>query len=189
MIWGADPRGYDAGLYTPHFGIGGASWRWPYSSSYWVTISVFDGNNVFSRCWPATYGSLYVPGNAKFGGRRISDVSYPSQKVYIYEQFGRHSGPFTYADYFGFPTAKPVVQAFDNSCSIKNSSDANYGANPNSGASYGPNPSIPYNPGLNSPDPAPPGGSLPSFVYYQYTKGGLKGVDFGGKENNNWRQY
>jgi len=188
VLWGTDPRGYDQGLFSPHYGIGGNNWRWPYSSSYWVTIAAFDNNPVGMRCYPATYASLYVSNAARFGGRRISDVMYPSQKVYIYEQFGRHAGKFGYWSYFGFDTAKPVVQMFDNSASIRPSAEANYGADPNSGTSYT-TASIPYNPAATAPDPYPPNGILMSRPYYQYTKGGLRGIDFKGKEINNHRAY
>jgi prepilin-type N-terminal cleavage/methylation domain-containing protein len=191
VIWGQDPRGYDAGLYSPHYGIGGDNWRWPYSSSYWVTVSVFDRNGAGYRSTPATYSSLYVtnpPLGGQYGGRKIGDVMYPSQKVYMYEQFGRHQGKFGYWSFFGFDTAKPVVQMFDNSARIRHSATANPGADPNTGASYA-TPSIPYNPAITSPDPYPPNGTLNARPYYQWTKGGLRGVDFDGKEITNFRAY
>jgi prepilin-type N-terminal cleavage/methylation domain-containing protein len=191
VIWGQDPRGYDAGLYSPHYGLGGNNWRWPYSSSYWVTVSVFDRNAPGYRSSPATYASIYVslpPQGGQYGGRKIGDIMYPSQKVYMYEQFGRHQGKFGYWSFFGFDTAKPVVQMFDNSCRIRHSATANPGCDPNTGASYA-NPFVQYNPAMTYPDPYPPGGMLLSRVYYQYTKGGLRGVDFDGKEILNYRAY
>ena len=192
MLWGRDPRGYDAGMYTPHYGIGGNNWRWPYSSSYWVTVSVFDRNLPPYRSSPAAYNFIYVslpPNGGKYAGRRINEIAYPQQKVYMYEQFGRHSGPFNYSTYFGFPTARPVVMFFDNSVTLRYSRDANYGCNPNSGTPSGQNFTTMYNPGPTSPDPFAGIAGLPSFLYYQYTKGGLKGIDFGGVENNKWQQY
>ena len=77
---------------------------------------------------------------------------------------------------------------FDHSARIRHSATANPGAAPNTGASYA-NPSIPYNPAINSPDPYPPNGTLNAKPYYQWTKGGLRGVDFDGKEITNFRAY
>ena len=185
--WGKDPRGYDMGMYTPHYGIGvgSANWRWPYSSSYWMTTGAYDGNRVGLRAYPATYNTLFIPGGAKFGYRKISQVSYPSQKVFLYEQFARHTGKFDFRQYHGFETAKPIVQMFDNSANDRSIRDVNPGAHPNTGANI----LVPYNPGPNSPDPYAGPGGLPSRLNYRYTKAGLHGVDLGGKENPDWQQY
>jgi prepilin-type N-terminal cleavage/methylation domain-containing protein len=186
ITWGRDPRGYDRGLYTPNYGIGGGdNWRWPYSSSYWVTMAAFDNNLRGSRASPASYNSLFVPGTARFGGRRMSEVAFPSSKVYMYEQFGRHfKKVWDASTFFGFPTAKCAVQMFDNSVQIRSSRDANLGADPNTGNLV----QIPYNPAAGTPDPPNPNGAL-TYTYYQYTKSGLKGIDFGGSNVSNPAQY
>jgi hypothetical protein len=184
VAWGLDPRGYDQGLYVPNYGVGPAFWRWPYSSSYWVTESVFDKNPAGMRPDPATYASLFINPLSKFGGRRISDIAYPAQKVYMYEQYGRHVTKFAYTQFYAFPTAKPVVQMFDNSCSIRQTDGANLGCNPNSGVAV----QVPYNPLPGTPDPMPPAGTM-TYLYYQYTKAGLQGRDFVGQENPNFRSY
>jgi prepilin-type N-terminal cleavage/methylation domain-containing protein len=186
IAWGRDPRGYDQGLYTPNYGTGGGdNWRWPYSSSYWVTISAFDNNPRGSRAFPADYSHLFIPGGARFGGRRMSEVAFPSSKVYMYEQFGRHfKKVWDASTFFGFPTAKCAVQMFDNSIQIRASRDANLGADPNTGGAV----QIAYNPPAGIPDPPNPSGAL-SHVYYLYTRSGLKGVDFGGKEVTSLTQY
>jgi prepilin-type N-terminal cleavage/methylation domain-containing protein len=183
VAWGKDPKGYDQGLYTPNYGTGGgANWRWPYSSSYWVTISCFDKNNRYFRAYPSTYNSLFIPGGARFGGRKLSDIAYPSGKVQMYEQFGRHSQKaFDYRTFFGFDTAKCKVQMFDASVSQRASRDANLGCDPNT--LIAPTaPWIPYAPGSPSLDPNPPGGNAYTHVYFQYTRSGLQGTDFSGTE-------
>ena len=181
--WGLDPRGYDAGLYTPNYGTGGQNWRWPYRSNYWITVSAFDKNNPPYRAYPADYGHLYVstlPG-VKYGNRMLYEVSYPAQKVFMYEQYGRHaSGVFDYRTFFGMETASPVVEMFDNSVGIRASRVANPGADPNNplgGAAQ-----TPYNADGTTPDPPAPNGTIMTYVKYQYTRGGLKGVDFAGHE-------
>jgi len=183
LTWGKDPRGYDAGLYTPNYGTGGGmNWRHPYSSSYWVTISSFDNNRRNLRAFPATYNSLWIPNNARFEGRRISDVAYPGDKVQMYEQFGRHvKKNVDMTTFFGFPTARCVVQLFDNSVSIRASRDANLGCDPNTLADPPPNGWVQYNPAQPTIDPPNTSGALMQ-VYYQYTRSGLKGTDFAGHE-------
>jgi prepilin-type N-terminal cleavage/methylation domain-containing protein len=185
IAWGRDPRGYDAGLYSPNWGIGGNNWRWPYSSSYWVTIPVFDNNPPAQRAYMVTFYGVAIPGGAKFGNRKISQVHYPIQKVYMYEQFGRHTRRFGYWSFFGMNTAKPVVQMFDNSASIRASAEANIGAHPQPGGDL----AVPYDPPITSNDPYPPGGSILTQVYYQHTKGGLRGIDFKGKRLNSHIPY
>jgi len=192
--WGSDPRGYDAGLYVPNYGTvsGGdpIAWRWPYRSNYWITVSSFDKNAPPRRAYAADYGHLWVPPSQPnapvyFGNRRISDVAYPGNKVFMYEQFGRHAAKsFDYRSFFGFDTAKCVVQLFDNSAGIRASRDSNLGcANPNNPVPIQPGSDVTlYNPPAGIPDPQAPGGSIPSSVRYQYTRSGLKGIDYGGKE-------
>lgn len=186
VAWGKDPRGYDQGLYTPNCGTmsGGdtAAWRWPYSSSYWVTMSVFDNNPRGMRANPAAYALINIPNGARFGGRKISDVAFPGSKVYMYEQFGRHQKKvIDYTTFFGMNTAKCMVMLFDNSVSIRRSQDSNLGCDPNSLAIAPPGGWISYNPVAPTIDPIPPGGgALASSAYYQYTRSGLHGVDFTG---------
>ena len=179
VAWGRDPRGYDAGLYTPNFGTGGGNnWRHPYSSSYWVTISSFDNNPIGLRAYPNDYASLFVGTTSKFAGRKLGDVAFPAQKVFMYEQFGRHAKKtIDYTMFFGFPSARCAVQMFDNSVQLRFSRDSNLGCDPNTLTPI----QIPYNPAAGTPDPINPNGTLAN-LYYQYTRGGLRGVDFRGKE-------
>jgi prepilin-type N-terminal cleavage/methylation domain-containing protein len=185
LQWGLDPRGYDQGLYVPNYGTGGTNWRWPYSSSYWVTEAAFDRNPAGMRPNPVTYNSLTIPGGGKYGHRKLTEVAFPAQKVFMYEQFGRHFGKYNWRMFYGVPTAKVVVQLFDNSSGVRRTDTCNPGANPNTGVAV----DIAYNPGPTSPDYYPPGGSVLTKLYYKYTKAGLQGIDFGGTENPKWRSY
>jgi prepilin-type N-terminal cleavage/methylation domain-containing protein len=183
LKWGLDPRGYDAGKYIPNYGTGDINWRWPYRSNYWITVSAFDKNRPPNRAIPAAdYAHLQVsPGpTVLFGNRTISEVAFPSAKVFMYEQFGRHaSAKFDYRTFFALDTASPVVQMFDNSVAVRKSSTANLGCNPNSGAVV----TTQYNADGTNPDPiAPTPAGIPTYLRYSYTRSGLKGVDFGGQE-------
>jgi prepilin-type N-terminal cleavage/methylation domain-containing protein len=183
--WGLDPRGYDQGLYSPNFGVGGQNWRWPYKSDYWITVAAFDKNGPPNRAYPADYAHLYIstaPG-VRYGNRKIYEVSYPSQKVFMYEQYGRHTtGKFDYRCFFGMNTAKPVVEMFDNSVAVRASKDANRGTADPNGATSSTFCTTAYNSDGSTPDPAAPNNSILTDVKYQYTRGGLKGIDFGGRE-------
>jgi prepilin-type N-terminal cleavage/methylation domain-containing protein len=186
--WQRDPRGYDAGRYEPNYGIAGTppsnnNWRWPYSSSYWVTAAVFDKNRPGMRVYPAAMGTVLLQPGARFNGRKLTEVAYPAQKAYIYEQFGRHKGKFTWATYHGFKTANPVVQLFDNSASMRSMRDVKNGCNPNDGSE---NPIV-YAP--TGPEPPAPAGGAAFEWHLQYTKGGLQGLDFGGKRLNSHIPY
>jgi prepilin-type N-terminal cleavage/methylation domain-containing protein len=180
VAWGADPRGYDAGLYAPNYGTvsGGdaTAWRWPYSSDYWIPVSCFDNNAKGSRAYPADSGHLWIPGTAKFGNRKIGDVAFPGDKVFMYEQFGRHIQKFNYRAYFGYSVSKPLVEMFDNSVSVRVSQGANLGCDPNTLANY----TITYLP--SGPEPVAPLNDQQVQLYYSYTRCGLRGVDFGGSE-------
>lgn len=182
--WGLDPRGYDQGKYQPNYGVGGVNWRWPYRSNYWITVSAFDKNIAVNRARPADYGHLYVatgPG-VKYGNRTLSEIAFPGSKVFMYEQFGRHtSQKFDYRTFFGMDTAKVIVQLFDNSVSLRSCKDANRG-NADPRVPNGTVTTTAYNATGTDPDPAAPNGSIASYVRFQYTRGGLKGIDFGGRE-------
>ncbi|MEX2217726.1 MAG: prepilin-type N-terminal cleavage/methylation domain-containing protein [Phycisphaerales bacterium] len=183
-MWGKDPRGYDQGLYTPHYGTGGTNWRWPYSSSYYLSVACFDGNRLGQRAYPISYNTVGIPAGSRYGNRKVSDVLYPSSKAQIFEQFGRHTQKrWTWQSFYGLKTARCMVQAFDASVKLRRSDEANLGCDPRN-PTWVPPPNgwIPYNPAAVSLDPKPPGGSVLSHVSYKYTKGGLRGVDFGGSE-------
>src|ERR1041384_3703757 len=83
--------------------------------------------------------------------------------------------------FFGQPNARIALQLFDNSVAVRASRDANLGMDP-SRPTYIP-PAIGWL--AYSPAPIDPPNSNPPMlmqVYYQYTRCGLKGIDFGGKE-------
>jgi prepilin-type N-terminal cleavage/methylation domain-containing protein len=190
ITWGRDPRGYDSGTYHPNFGtqaMNPMNWRWPYSSTYWITSSAYDGNVPALRAVPAGYGFVTggaVNPQARFGGRKASSVAYPAQKVFMYEQFGRHHGKTSYLSYVGFQTARPVVQFFDNSASMRSIADAQNGCFPSTGGQQ----LQVWAPANPTADPSPP--NTVTYDYYlQWTKGGLQGIDFGGTRLNSHLPY
>jgi prepilin-type N-terminal cleavage/methylation domain-containing protein len=103
--------------------------------------------------------------------RRFTNVTYTSSKAFLFDTFDRHYAD--QPDYFYFqPGARQPILFFDGSVSVRDTNDANEGFQP-------------LNP--TSPDPTllkitSSGDSFPG--YYRWTRGGLRGLDFGGSEIN-----
>lgn len=103
--------------------------------------------------------------------RRSAEVAFPGSKAHMFDTFDRHSqreDQFFFAD-----NGRQPVLFFDASVSIRETRDSNPGFRP-----------------LDPTNPAPteiinvvPGVGVERFTgYYRWTRGGLRGIDFGGKE-------
>jgi prepilin-type N-terminal cleavage/methylation domain-containing protein len=184
LKWAADPAGYDAGLYQPNLGTGGDNQRHPYGSSYRIVPAAVDISSPPYRMYPnlASHNSVfYTPGFTKLQGRRMSDVMYPGQKVHMYDTMGRHFGKFNYSQAYIYESCRQPLALLDSSAAVRSNRDANKGTdNPNLTNSTA-NASIMYDPSPVEPNylqgPFPLGTG-----YYVWTRSGMKGVDFGGKE-------
>ena len=110
--------------------------------------------------------------------RRYSEVSFPGQKVHAFESHQRHHGPRFI--YYAIPEAKIPVLMFDGSAASRQTSESNPGFQPNNPTSSQPttfwhvvDPQI-----GTMIDPA--GDRVTGW--YKWTRGGLRGIDFAGKE-------
>ncbi len=169
----------------------GTGWRWAYSSSYQYVPAAYDayqsmnlrqptGTVVSGRLYQSGAENLYyVSSLNNLGGLRFSDVTFPGQKIYLHDNEDRHFGrePIFYA----YPEARVLVGMFDGSAAVLRTSEANPGWQPRNPRSPIPT-RVTYAPGgqdwraqLNGRNPVVPS-------YYRWTRGGLKGVDFGGRE-------
>ena len=167
-------------------------WRWAFSSSYQITTSHFspDVGTPSSRNerYPQTVQryqnqSQYImPNKANVLGRRkLSDVQFPGNKVLMYDAYDRTS--FAESQYFAFETSKVPVLFYDGRADNLSTKDVNYGTwpnNPDFGADNPDEPSAQY-----SYIPVswwdPPGAVRQQVpMYYDHTRWGLKGIDFGG---------
>jgi hypothetical protein len=103
--------------------------------------------------------------------RRAAEVTFPASKAHMFESFDRHFA--TGAPYFYRPGSRVAVLLHDASVSIRDTNDANPGFQPR-------NPS--------SPDPTLiretiPGVGTQNYPgVFRWTRGGLRGIDFAGKE-------
>ena len=104
--------------------------------------------------------------------RRAVEVAFPSSKAYMFETFGRHFDRGV-PQYFYRPGSRIPILMFDGSVSVRNTDDANPGSPSRE----------PTNPGPTIIKEVTPGVGSESFAgVYRWTRGGLKGIDFGGKE-------
>jgi len=187
LLWQTDPRAFDRGEFVPHPG-GDNEMRWPYSSTYLTVPSAYaPDQRVGSQDTVSQDGggwnSFYVPGGIKFGDRKLGDVAFPSQKVHLFDENQRHMG--RYQPYSAYVACIQPLLMFDGSVAVRRTSDANLGFKPNDPAS--PEPSyFTYAPPLSGefawepPPMSPPADRVAG--HYNWTRGGLKGLDFGGTE-------
>jgi prepilin-type N-terminal cleavage/methylation domain-containing protein len=160
--------------------------RWPFSSSYMSPTSMVAPDGGPDAIYQANNHIFwYVPGSqGVFGKRRMGDVSFPSQKVQLYDSMARHMGkrwyPWLYAD------AKIPVVMFDQSVSVRKTSDCNRGFNPNQ-PTVQIAPIIRYEPeqgAANHWEARCVNESMASEAYsggyYRFTRAGLKGLDYPG---------
>jgi len=123
---------------------------------------------------------VLTPSNTPLGGRRAASVTFPSGKVLLTDVYDRHSG--SRDRYFLWDNASQPLGFFDGSVRSKASAEANVGFRPNDPTNALPT-DVVYRPDTRFEPPAPNGESeivLPGR--YRWTRGGLRGLDFGGGE-------
>jgi prepilin-type N-terminal cleavage/methylation domain-containing protein len=145
---------------------------------------------------PGGHLLYHMPGNTFFVKRSQDDVNFPSQKVWLFDLFDRHSQSTD--RWYAYPTSAQPLAFFDGSVSIRKTSDSNPGWDPRF-----PNESpLPAVNGHTRPNPGNthaqstyyywPKGNEPGtlsgeekdtvYGYYRWTRRGLHGVDYGGGE-------
>jgi len=157
--------------------------RWPYSSSYQVVPASYDAaSRPTDRITQGSHRSYFVPGTAKIGGLRITAVDSPAQKVFMHDDVDRYSREPLY---HAFPDAKVVLLMFDGSGAQRLTDDANPGWNPRF-----PTSAQPTRYSFSAASAWEPQARSPSTVsgYYRWTRGGLKGIDYGGTEIDTGQQ-
>ncbi len=194
LQWQEDPIGtYDRGEY-PQRPDGSESWKrmWPYSSTYQVIPFAWaqdQKRRSSTGGWLNTIQqapgghNFYLPGFLPLGGRKLTQVSFPSQKVAWFEFHDRHSSALGF--FHAHEQAKASQLFFDGSVRALVTSESNPGFRPNQ-----PRANVPttyrYRPDLSFETPAMPGSDGFDHVigHYKWTRGGLRGVDYGGSEIN-----
>jgi prepilin-type N-terminal cleavage/methylation domain-containing protein len=193
--WQADPRGFENGLIP---GPAGRENRWPYSSSYETVSFVYANDRCDGTLGGVTQGDshrTYQQVNApqlvrQIGQRTLPDVQFPDSKVELFDSVSRYVGKRGQFSYL-YPDAVTNNLFFDGSVRWKKTGfpynrggkgvDANDGANPATPRSgfpllinYVPEASWEPVRGADTTYTAP--------GYQRWTRGGLKGRDFGGNQ-------
>ena len=187
LNWQSDPKdGFTNGALQPQpDGSDPAMRRWPYSSSYEITMSMIGPDNVqrdggayqnqdqAHNQFPTTSNL-----NRVLGRRLLTEVAFPSNKAEFFENGSRHGSKFETHAFFS--DAKVEVIFFDNSVRMVQTKEANGNFN-----AFAPRDSgdlrltyavSPWDPGY-----AKFGDTTPFFFsHYRWTRGGLQGCDFGG---------
>jgi prepilin-type N-terminal cleavage/methylation domain-containing protein len=159
---------------------------WAYSSSYQLVPAAWsqDQGHPPSDYTVDQYGgdhNLFDRGNMPIGNRKIHEIVFPSQKVGVFEFISRHSGKKPL--YHGYADAVTPMMFWDGSASSRLSGDANKGADPNAINSAFPLVYF-YTPAILGFEPPTRSGAVQEQVtgYFRWTRSGLKGVDYGGRE-------
>ncbi len=161
--------------------------RWPFGSSYQMTVSSFGPDGGPNSVGYGGMHRLYQNPSANnvLGKRKLGDVNFPSGKVQTFDGYARHMGKRQY--FYAYQDAKAPMLMFDQSVLQRRTGDGNRGFDP----------SNPYSAGyliINYDPDDPPNNWEPQTIrgdyapenyaggYYQWTRAGLKGVDFSGGE-------
>lgn len=199
-LWQTDPIGFANGAFVPS--PDPPSPRWPYSSTYEHVYSHYapdrcdNGPGVTQAGMHNLYQFVNPTGvqdpGAFLGRRKISEITFTSQKVQMQDIQCRHKGKKQF--YYGYADAVVPLLFYDASVNMKRTGpitdpledgvriplDANPGWDPASPRSAFPL-NVQYNPGAwETPIRVGTSGSFPGF--YKWTRGGLKGIDYGGTE-------
>ncbi len=194
LSWQQNPRGMASSPYKPTKAEGNANKNWfPYTSSYRLlpagamkTAQLYSvGNGMFMDLFMSQGDThdLYKWATRKvgfkYGGRQFFEISVPSQKVAIADTFQRHAGKEDL--FYAYPAASQPLLFWDSSVSVRTTADSNPGWNSGrfreSSASkfeYRPDPA--FEPPVTDAKNAQVAG------HYRWTRGDLKGFDFGGVE-------
>ncbi len=155
---------------------------WAYSSSYHVAPVAYLPDR-FPTYWQyeSDHNLFYVPTQkVTLRPRGMWEVSYPGQKVHTFEFIARHQAK---PAYHGHPDAQVPMTFFDGHAATKLTKDANKGWTPVSpdqdiASEYS------YVPSILGFEPPTLSGTISDSVtgYFRWTRGGLHGIDYGGKE-------
>jgi prepilin-type N-terminal cleavage/methylation domain-containing protein len=180
-LWQRDIPGFNAGVFgteQPAFtGFeAGLMHAKPYSSSYETPPATYDRSRPPDRLRQST-ASHYIYGidsGTRFRGARFDEVAFPSLKVHLHDTHQRHHGrPL----FFAHPDASQPLLFFDGSVVERRTADSGAGwqANlPDAGPTV-----INYVPYQYEPPTSTGAPTETFFGHYRWTRGGIKGVDFG----------
>ena len=196
LLWQRDPTdltsvpyangssGLDGSIYDTdtNWNKNGVKQRWAYAATYQMVPAAWNQDGLPSYVpvgeTPHLMQAVGVGNNpVPLGNRRLGQVAFPSNKVFMFEEFDRFTSsagiPWMY------PEAKCNLLFFDGSVRAESSADANPGWNPR-------NPDQVWKQTYKAIDTFPlhyKGEVNDQWCQkYRWTRLGLKGVDFGGSD-------
>ncbi|MCC6428856.1 MAG: prepilin-type N-terminal cleavage/methylation domain-containing protein [Phycisphaerales bacterium] len=116
-------------IYKPTGSLSG-NHRWPFGSSYSLSIASFDKSPVGQRLEVAAWNSVAERPGSRLGDRKLGDVTFPGQKVAMWLTAER--GYRKFESFYGYDDCRTPVLMFDSSVQVATVGNANPGANPNS---------------------------------------------------------
>jgi prepilin-type N-terminal cleavage/methylation domain-containing protein len=190
--WHADPLNYGQGT-VPGLGTPiSENWnskpirsQWAFASSYRTSPYMWSSDAPGQLVWPAEDSTVLINvANFRRTQRRIDQVAFPSGKVAQFEEFD-----WPAQLHHSYPEADSNLLFFDGSVRSERTGDANPGWDPQNPSDQTATTAVPYVPidvdffpaaqndenGDQIEDNAYPG-------YYGWTRKGLRGIDYGGKE-------
>lgn len=182
LNWQEDPKNlFDEGYWFPRQPPNNPrNKRWAYSSSYQLVPAGYDRSQRGDRIQQgATHYNYAISNDVRLGEMRLTDVESPAQKAQMHDAEGRHFGKNPI--WTGYDQCRQPVLAWDGSCIVRLSQDFNLGWLPNS----------PTSTSFTRISYQPRGWEAPTFTggssdvtpgKLRWTRGGVKGVDFGGTE-------
>lgn len=154
----------------------------PFESSYHkvpAAISIGDSGAPAAVSGSSPGAHLLMTSPGKMRVPRIDEIVFPSQKVSTFDYWDRHSAQTRL--WHAYPQAKQPLLFFDDSVSVRRTGDADKGWNPMepSGAFW-----TVYSYRPMSIEPPTLSGAVSDQVtgYYRWTRNGLRGIDYGGKQ-------
>ncbi len=155
---------------------------WSFASTYQMVPAAWNTDGINTNTYhpidstPHLFSSIEQ--DPKLGRRKMTQVAHPSVKVMMFEEFDRFSEPTGL--YFAYPESRANLAFFDGSVRQELTSDANPGWNPDDKQNVWRQKYVPLD-----TFPLPKDGLGDQTEYcqrYRWTRWGLQGVDFGGKD-------
>jgi prepilin-type N-terminal cleavage/methylation domain-containing protein len=161
---------------------------WAYSSSYQLVPAAWSPDQRSGRInaivqSTTDHNLMNFPSDAPLGGRGYWEIAFPANKVGVFAFHDMHSA--TFGIYHAYEQAIAPAMFWDGSVRFERTGDGNNGFQPRNPTSPAPT-KYQYRPGLYGFEPPTLSGPLYDTVdgQYRWTRGGLKGVDFGASEIN-----
>ncbi len=168
LKWASDPLKWQTN--------GAPAIRWPFASSYELptAFSTSPDSGPDAVYQSTTHSAYIVPGNAKFGGRTLTEVVYPASKALMYERYQWFFGPRV--AFCLYDEARVPVLSGDGQVQVRKPGLVNKGWQPNAPTS--PQGTIvSYTPAAYEP-PALLGVSNLMYGRMRWTRRAMGGTDF-----------